>query len=81
MRALLTSIIVLPLVLSLPAYAQGMHSADQLITSLRPTGNLIQGGTRGLRATPSRPAPTQETASTDNQKGQPPVSSSHQGSN
>ena len=79
MRTLLTSIVVLPLVLSLPAYAQGTHSADQLLNSLRPTGNLIQGGTRGLRATPTRPTATQTTASTDNQKTQPPVSGSHQG--
>ena len=78
MRTLLAPIVILPLVLSLPAFAQGTHSADQIINSLRPTGNLIQGGTRGIRATPSRPAPTQATASTDNQKGQPPVSGSHQ---
>ena len=78
MRALLAAITVLPLVLSLPAFAQGTQSADQIINSLRPTGNLIQGGTRGIRATPTRPTPTQATASMDNQKGHSPTSGSHQ---
>jgi OmpA-OmpF porin, OOP family len=49
MRILLAPIVVLPLVLSLPVHAQGVPSADQIINSLRPTGNLVQGGTRGIR--------------------------------
>ena len=63
MRTLFAPIVVLPLVLSLPAYAQFSPSADQIINSLRPTGNLIQGGTRGIRVGPppaaTAPAATQ----------------------
>lgn len=32
-----------------PAFAQGNPSSQQIINSLRPTGNLVQGGTRGIR--------------------------------
>src|SRR5262249_49947540 len=36
----------------LPAAAQN-PSADQIINSLRPSGNLVMGGTRGIRLAPS----------------------------
>ena len=49
MRSLITSIIVAPLVFgSLPAFAQN-PSASQIINSLKPSGNLVSGGTRGIR--------------------------------
>ncbi len=51
MRSLIASMVIVPLVLSLPAFAQGSPSADQIINSLRPSGNLVQGGTRGIRIT------------------------------
>jgi OOP family OmpA-OmpF porin len=58
---LLFPIIAVPLLLgSLPALAQGQPSAEQLLQQLRPKGNLINGGTRGLRLTPpgsDAPAP------------------------
>ena len=45
-----------------PAYAQANPSADQIINSLKPSGNLIAGGTRGIRlaaptGTETAPAP------------------------
>ena len=50
MRSLLFSTIAVPLLLgSLPALAQEQPSAEQLLQQLRPKGNLINGGTRGLR--------------------------------
>ena len=50
MRILLAPILVAPLLLgSLPAFAQGNPSASQIINSLRPSGNLVSGGTRGIR--------------------------------
>jgi len=52
MRILLAPILIAPLLLSLPAVAQGTQSVDQIINSLRPTGSLIQGGVRGIRAAP-----------------------------
>ena len=68
MRSLLAPIVILPLVLSVSAHAQSGPSADQIINSLRPTGNLIQGGTRGIRvgappAQATAPAATQVAAS------------------
>ena len=58
---LLFPIIAVPLLLgSLPALAQGQPSAEQLLQQLRPKGNLINGGTRGLRLAPpgsDAPAP------------------------
>ena len=61
MRALITSMIVAPLVLgSLPAFAQSNPSASQIINSLKPSGNLMQGGTRGIRLA----APTNDGAPT-----------------
>ena len=59
MRALITSLIVAPLALgSLPAFAQGNPSASQIINSLKPSGNLVSGGTRGIRLA----APTDTSA-------------------
>jgi OmpA-OmpF porin, OOP family len=57
-RSLLAPIVVAPLVFgSLPAFAQSNPSADQIINSLKPSGNLMQGGTRGIRlAAPSSDA-------------------------
>ena len=55
---LIAPIIVAPLVFgSLPAMAQGHPSADQIINSLKPSGNLVMGGTRGIRlvAPPMKP--------------------------
>ncbi len=50
MRRMIAPLIALPLVLAaLPAFAQGSPSADQIIKSLKPSGNLIAGGTRGIR--------------------------------
>jgi len=66
-RSLIAPIIVVPLVLgSLPVLAQGNPSADQIINSLRPSGNLVLGGTRGIRLAPAggaasaTPSPTQQ---------------------
>jgi outer membrane protein OmpA-like peptidoglycan-associated protein len=68
-RSLIAPIVVAPLVFgSLPAFAQGHPSADQIINSLRPSGNLVTGGTRGIRlapsgdgsAQPAAPAPTRQ---------------------
>jgi outer membrane protein OmpA-like peptidoglycan-associated protein len=49
-RSLIVPVVAAPLLLgSLPVLAQGHPSTDQIINQLRPTGNLINGGTRGLR--------------------------------
>jgi len=49
-RSLLAPFIAAPLVFAtLPAFAQGNPSADQIINSLKPSGNLVLGGTRGIR--------------------------------
>ncbi len=58
-RSTIAAIIVAPLILgSLPAFGQGSPSADQIINSLKPSGNLVTGGTRGIRLA----APTTEGA-------------------
>ncbi len=60
MRSLIAPMIVVPLVLgSLPAFAQGNPSADQIINSLKPSGNLVLGGTRGIRIGPAGDVATQ----------------------
>lgn len=76
MRSLIAPIIVAPLVLgSLPALAQHNPSADQIINSLKPSGNLVLGGTRGLRlAAPTNDAAAQQPAPSPAQ--QPRVASS-----
>jgi outer membrane protein OmpA-like peptidoglycan-associated protein len=46
-----------------PAFAQGNPSTDQIINSLRPSGNLVPGGTRGIRlGAPPNPPPGDVTA-------------------
>jgi outer membrane protein OmpA-like peptidoglycan-associated protein len=63
-RALIAPLVAVPLVFaSLPAFAQGNPSADQIINSLKPSGNLVLGGTRGIRLAPgdaAAPAPVQQ---------------------
>lgn len=55
MRSFIAPLILVPLVFATaPVFAQGNPSADQIINSLKPTGNLLAGGTRGIRlAAPS----------------------------
>ena len=49
-RTLVALFFGLPLVSAgLPVLAQGSPSADQIISALKPSGNLIGGGTRGIR--------------------------------
>jgi OOP family OmpA-OmpF porin len=72
-RALITSIVVAPLVLgSLPAFAQSNPSASQIINSLKPSGNLVTGGTRGIRLA----APTEGTQTLPSQAAAKPASGS-----
>jgi OmpA-OmpF porin, OOP family len=60
MRAAIVTLIAVPLALAaLPAAAQGNPSSDQIIQSLKPTGNLLGGGTRGIRV--ANPGATEET--------------------
>ncbi len=65
MRAAIICLITAPLALvALPAIAQSNPSSDQIIQSLKPSGNLLSGGTRGIRmanpnateATPQAPS-------------------------
>lgn len=60
MRSLIISLIAAPLALgTLPAFAQSNPSADEIIQSLKPSGNLLSGHTRGIRlANPSATAAT-----------------------
>jgi outer membrane protein OmpA-like peptidoglycan-associated protein len=57
-RSLLAPIVIAPpLFGSLPAFAPSSPSADRTIKSLKPSGNRIAGGTRGVRlAAPCRDA-------------------------
>ena len=76
MRALIAPLIVAPLVFSgLPAEAQN-PSADQIINSLRPSGNLVKGGTRGIRLAPSGDASSQPEAAPSSTASQPRVAAS-----
>ena len=76
MRALIAPLIVAPLVVSsLPAVAQN-PSADQIINSLRPSGNLVRGGTRGIRLAPSGDASSQPEAAPTPAASQPRVAAS-----
>lgn len=79
MRALLAPIIVAPLVLAnMPAFAQGNPSAQQIINSLRPSGNLVAGGTRGIRlaAPAATESPPAQTAAPGAAPAQPRLASS-----
>ena len=72
MRPLIAAIVVVPLAFgSLPVFAQGNPSADQIINSLRPSGNMMPGGTRGIRLA----APTNEATPAPSQAQQPRVAS------
>ena len=68
MRILIAPIIVAPLMFgSMPSFAQSSPSASQIINSLKPSGNLVTGGTRGIRLAPSNdtsatPAPAPSPA-------------------
>jgi outer membrane protein OmpA-like peptidoglycan-associated protein len=63
MRAAIVSLIVAPLALAaLPAVAQSNPSSDQIIQSLKPSGDLMQGGTRGIRM--ANPGATDATPQT-----------------
>lgn len=58
MRSVIASLILAPLVFTAaPALAQSNPSAQQIINSLKPTGNLAAGGTRGIRLAPAPAAP------------------------
>ena len=79
MRSQIAAIVVAPLILgSLPAFAQGSPSADQIINSLKPSGNLVTGGTRGIRlAAPTTEGATQQpTAPAPSPVQQPRVAAS-----
>jgi OmpA-OmpF porin, OOP family len=76
MRAAIVCLITAPLALAaLPAAAQGNPSSDQIIQSLKPSGNLLSGGTRGIRM--ANPNATEQTpqASTSQALGSQPASS------
>jgi OmpA-OmpF porin, OOP family len=65
MRAAIVCLITAPLALAaLPAAAQGNPSSDQIIQSLKPSGNLLSGGTRGIRmANPNATETTPQASS------------------
>jgi OmpA-OmpF porin, OOP family len=54
-----------------PVFAQSNPSADQIINSLKPTGDLMGGGTRGIRLAPptagTAPAQASGTSAPSNQ--------------
>ncbi len=74
MRSPIAAIVVAPLILgNLPAFAQGSPSADQIINSLKPSGNLVTGGTRGIRlASPSTEGTPQQPAAPATSPSQQP---------
>ncbi|HEY6458474.1 MAG: OmpA family protein [Acetobacteraceae bacterium] len=79
MRSPIAAIVVAPMILgNLPAFAQGSPSADQIINSLKPSGNLVTGGTRGIRlAAPTTEGTTQQsTAPAPSPVHQPRVAAS-----
>jgi outer membrane protein OmpA-like peptidoglycan-associated protein len=74
-RKMFAPFLALPLVVAgLPALAQSSPSADQIIKSLRPTGNLVSGGTRGIRVGGAPPAPSPAVPVAT---GQPHAATSH----
>lgn len=75
MRSLITSIILAPLIYgSLPTFAQN-PSASQIINSLKPSGNLVTGGTRGIRLV-APPSDTTQPAAKASPTQQPRIASS-----
>ncbi len=67
MRFLFVPFLALPLVIGgLPVLAQGSPSAAEIISTLKPTGNLVGGSTRGIRLS-GAPAPTPMTQVTTGQ--------------
>ena len=70
MRKIFAPFIALPLVVAgLPVFAQSSPSADQIINSLRPSGNLVSGGTRGIRL--GAPPPSVPSSAIPIATGQP----------
>ena len=67
MRSVIMSLIAAPLAFTaLPALAQSSPSADQIIQSLKPSGDLLKGDTRGIRlVNPSATAATPQAAPAD----------------
>jgi OOP family OmpA-OmpF porin len=62
MRPVLASLIAAPLAFAaLPAMAQNAPSADQIIQSLKPSGDLLKGNTRGIRLANPNGAPAAAT--------------------
>jgi OOP family OmpA-OmpF porin len=72
MRAAIVCLITAPLALAaLPALAQGNPSSDQIIQSLKPSGNLLSGGTRGIRmANPNATEATPQASSSQSSSSQ-----------
>ncbi|HEY6431850.1 MAG TPA: OmpA family protein [Acetobacteraceae bacterium] len=59
---MLAALVSLPLAAAaVPAMGQNNPSTSQIIQSLKPSGNLLQGGTRGIRLAPSASAPSATT--------------------
>src|SRR5208282_1815290 len=77
MRAAIVCLITAPLALAaLPAVAQSNPSSDQIIQSLKPSGNLLSGGTRGIRmANPNATEATPQASSSPSSDSQPAGSS------
>ena len=65
MRSLITPLLLAPLMLAGgPVFAQSNPTAAQIIQSLKPTGNLLKGGTRGIRLAAPPPAAAPSPAAT-----------------
>ena len=85
MRAAIVCLITAPLALAaLPAAAQSNPSSDQIIQSLKPSGNLLSGGTRGIRmanpnATEATPQASGSQASGSQSSGSPTSASQSSG--
>lgn len=63
MRSFVVSLLALPLALTAaPALAQNNPSASQIIQSLKPSGDLTSGGTRGIRLVAPNASPAQPAA-------------------
>lgn len=63
MRSIVAFSLAVPLALTaVPALAQNAPSASQIIQSLKPSGNLTAGGTRGIRLVAPNPSPAQPAA-------------------